>query len=69
MLHRIGIFLVSFSLSVVLGVSFDLGMSLIFKHSQNDYPPIGSFLIVFVAYTCYIISNGLFTTGIISVPF
>ncbi|KAG1725798.1 sodium/hydrogen exchanger [Suillus paluster] len=34
--HGIGIFLLSFSVSMALGVSFGLGMSLILKHSSNE---------------------------------
>lgn len=68
--HGIGIFLLSFSVSMALGVSFGLGMSLLLKHSYlNHYPSIESCLVALCAYTCYFFSNGLSMSGIVSLLF
>ncbi|KAG0706190.1 sodium/hydrogen exchanger [Suillus ampliporus] len=68
--HGIGIFLLSFSVSMALGVSFGLGMSLILKHSSMSlYPSIESCLVALCAYTCYFLSNGLSMSGIVSLLF
>ncbi|KAF9458708.1 Sodium/hydrogen exchanger family-domain-containing protein [Collybia nuda] len=66
----IGIFLLSFSVSMALGVAFGLGMSLLLKHSSlHRYPSIESCLIPLSAYTCYFFSNGLNMSGIVSLLF
>ncbi|KAK0200792.1 sodium/hydrogen exchanger [Desarmillaria ectypa] len=68
--HGIGIFLLSFSVSMALGVAFGLGMSLMLKHSSlNLYPGIESCLVALSAYTCYFFSNGLSMSGIVSLLF
>jgi sodium/hydrogen exchanger-like protein 6/7 len=68
--HGIGIFLLSFSVSMALGVSFGLAMSLVLKHSSlNLYPSIESCLVALSAYTCYFFSNGLSMSGIVSLLF
>ncbi|KAH9924232.1 sodium/hydrogen exchanger [Amylocystis lapponica] len=68
--HGTGIFLLSFSISMALGVVFGLGMSLILKHSSlNLYPGIESCLVALSAYTCYFFSNGLSMSGIVSLLF
>ncbi|KAH7911297.1 Sodium/hydrogen exchanger family-domain-containing protein [Hygrophoropsis aurantiaca] len=68
--HGIGIFLLSFSVSMALGVSFGLGMSLVLKHSSLSlYPSIESCLVALCAYTCYFFSNGLSMSGIVSLLF
>ncbi|TFY52899.1 hypothetical protein EVJ58_g9753 [Rhodofomes roseus] len=68
--HGIGIFLLSFSVSMALGVVFGLGMSLILKHSSLMlYPSIESCLVALSAYTCYFFSNGLSMSGIVSLLF
>ncbi|CCM04113.1 uncharacterized protein FIBRA_06273 [Fibroporia radiculosa] len=68
--HGIGIFLLSFSVSMALGVIFGLGMSLILKHSSLMlYPSIESCLVALSAYTCYFFSNGLSMSGIVSLLF
>ncbi|KIM61874.1 hypothetical protein SCLCIDRAFT_1215698 [Scleroderma citrinum Foug A] len=68
--HGIGIFLLSFSVSMALGVTFGLGMSLVLKHSSlNLYPSIESCLVALCAYTCYFFSNGLSMSGIVSLLF
>ncbi|KIK25225.1 hypothetical protein PISMIDRAFT_97249, partial [Pisolithus microcarpus 441] len=68
--HGIGIFLLSFSVSMALGVIFGLAMSLTLKHSSlNLYPSIESCLVALCAYTCYFFSNGLSMSGIVSLLF
>ncbi|KAL4077742.1 Sodium/hydrogen exchanger family-domain-containing protein, partial [Scleroderma citrinum] len=68
--HGIGIFLLSFSVSMALGVTFGLAMSLVLKHSSlNLYPSIESCLVALCAYTCYFFSNGLSMSGIVSLLF
>ncbi|KAF8889104.1 Sodium/hydrogen exchanger family-domain-containing protein [Infundibulicybe gibba] len=68
--HGIGIFLLSFSVSMALGVSFGLGMSLLLKHSSlHLYPSIETCLVALSAYTCYFFSNGLSMSGIVSLLF
>ncbi|KAF5383874.1 hypothetical protein D9757_007436 [Collybiopsis confluens] len=68
--HGVGIFLLSFSVSMALGVAFGLATSLLFKHSSlNLYPRIESCLVALAAYTCYFFSNGLSMSGIVSLLF
>jgi solute carrier family 9 (sodium/hydrogen exchanger), member 6/7 len=68
--HGVGIFLLSFSVSMALGVCFGLGMSLLLKHSSlHLYPAIESCLTTLCAYTCYFFSNGLNMSGIVSLLF
>ena len=68
--HGIGIFLLSFSVSMALGVAFGLAMSLVLKHSSlTAYPSIESCLVALCAYTCYFFSNGLSMSGIVSLLF
>jgi sodium/hydrogen exchanger-like protein 6/7 len=68
--HGIGIFLLSFSVSMALGVAFGLAMSLLLKHSYLSlYPSIESCLVALCAYTCYFFSNGLSMSGIVSLLF
>jgi sodium/hydrogen exchanger-like protein 6/7 len=68
--HGIGIFLLSFSVSMALGVAFGLAMSLVLKHSSLAvYPSIESCLVALCAYTCYFFSNGLSMSGIVSLLF
>ncbi|KAG6865242.1 hypothetical protein C0991_004184 [Blastosporella zonata] len=68
--HGLGIFLLSFTVSLALGVCFGLGMSLILKHSSlHLFPSIESCLIPLCAYTCYFFSTGLEMSGIVSLLF
>jgi solute carrier family 9 (sodium/hydrogen exchanger), member 6/7 len=68
--HGIGIFLLSFSVSMGLGVAFGLAMSLILKHSSlTAYSSIETCLVALCAYTCYFFSNGLSMSGIVSLLF
>lgn len=68
--HGIGIFLLSFSISMALGVFFGLLVSLTLKHSHlSFYPSIESCLVALMAYTSYFFSNGLQMSGIVSLLF
>ncbi|KIJ34567.1 hypothetical protein M422DRAFT_233455 [Sphaerobolus stellatus SS14] len=68
--HGIGIFLLSFSTSMALGVVFGLMVSLTLKHSHLSlYPSIESCLVALTAYTSYFFSNGLQMSGIVSLLF
>ena len=68
--HGIGIFLLSFSVSLTLGVAFGLAVSLLLKHSSlNLFPKIETCLVALAAYTCYFFSNGLSMSGIVSLLF
>ncbi|KAA1474128.1 sodium/hydrogen exchanger [Dentipellis sp. KUC8613] len=68
--HGTGIFLLSFSVSMALGVAFGLSMSLVLKHSSlAQYPAIETCLVALSAYTCYFFSNGLSMSGIVSLLF
>ncbi|KAF8305561.1 sodium/hydrogen exchanger [Clavulina sp. PMI_390] len=68
--HGVGIFLLSFSISMALGVMFGLGCSLTLKHSYlAQFPGIESCLVTLVAYTSYFFSNGLQMSGIVSLLF
>jgi sodium/hydrogen exchanger-like protein 6/7 len=62
--HGIGIFLLSFSISMALGVFFGLMCSLGLKHSNLAlYPHIESCIVSLVAYCAYFFSNGLSMSG------
>ncbi|ESK93329.1 monovalent inorganic cation transporter [Moniliophthora roreri MCA 2997] len=68
--HGIGIFLLSFSVSMALGVVIGLLTSLVLKHSSLSlYPQIESCLVALLAYTSYFLSNGLTMSGIVSLLF
>jgi solute carrier family 9 (sodium/hydrogen exchanger), member 6/7 len=68
--HGIGIFLLTFTVSMALGVSFGLAMSLTLKHSSlSHFPRLESCLVALCAYTCYFFSNGITMSGIVSLLF
>ncbi|KAJ3526961.1 hypothetical protein NM688_g8192 [Phlebia brevispora] len=68
--HGIGIFLLTFSVSMAMGIMFGLATSLILKHSSlAQYPGIESCLVALSAYTCYFFSNGTNMSGIVSLLF
>lgn len=68
--HVTGIFLLSFGVSMALGVMFGLAMSLTLKHSSLSlYPSIETCLVALCAYTCYFFSNGMSKSGIVSLLF
>ncbi|CAG7852884.1 Uncharacterized Na(+)/H(+) antiporter C15A10.06 [Serendipita indica DSM 11827] len=66
----IGIFILSFSSSMAMGVAFGLFTSLVLKYSHLSlFPSIESCLIALLAYTSYFFSNGLHMSGIVSLLF
>ena len=68
--HGIGIFLLSFSISMALGVLFGLLVSLTLKHSHlSFYPSLESCLVALAAYTSYFFSNAMQMSGIVSLLF
>ena len=68
--HGIGLFLAVFTLSMLLGVCFGLGCSLLLKHSRlSSYPQLESCLVALIAYTSYFFSNGVTMSGIVSLLF
>jgi len=69
-LNGVGIFVISFSSSMFLGICIALATSLLLKHSRLAlYPSIESCLIALLAYTSYFLSNGLSMSGIVSLLF
>lgn len=70
LIHGIGLFLLSFSTSMALGVAFGLMVSLTLKHSHlSFYPSLESCLVALTAYTSYFFSNALQMSGIVSLLF
>ncbi|KAG8828969.1 monovalent cation:H+ antiporter, CPA1 (nhx1) [Serendipita sp. 400] len=70
LLEGVGMFILSFSSSMALGVAFGLCTSLILKHSHLAlYPSIESCLVALFAYTTYFFSNGVKMSGIVSLLF
>lgn len=60
-----GIFFLSFSGSMALGVTFALACSLGLKHSKvGSFPGIESCLVSLIAYTSYFFSNGIGMSGL-----
>ncbi|KAH7089321.1 sodium/hydrogen exchanger [Auriculariales sp. MPI-PUGE-AT-0066] len=65
-LHGVGIFLLSFSSSMAIGVMFGLGCSLMLKHSSLAlFPRIEACLVALIAYTSYFFTNGCNLSGIV----
>lgn len=63
--HGIGLFLVVFTVSMMLGIFFGLGCSLLLKHSRlSSYPQLESCLVSLIAYTSYFFSNGFSSNGV-----
>ncbi|KAL8279920.1 hypothetical protein RQP46_007770 [Phenoliferia psychrophenolica] len=68
--HGTGIFLLTFCISMALGVIFGLSCSLMLKHSElGRYTEIESCLVFLIAYTSYFFSNALTMSGIVSLLF
>jgi len=60
----VALFLFIFSFSMLLGVVFGLGCSLMLKHSKlSQYPALESCLVMLIAYTSYFFSNGITLSG------
>ncbi|KDE02737.1 hypothetical protein MVLG_06734 [Microbotryum lychnidis-dioicae p1A1 Lamole] len=68
--HGVGIFLLTFCVSMLLGVVFGLACSLMLKHSElGRYTEIESCLVFLIAYTSYFFSNAVTMSGIVSLLF
>ncbi|KPV72081.1 uncharacterized protein RHOBADRAFT_18617 [Rhodotorula graminis WP1] len=68
--HGVGIFLLTFCISMALGVVFGLACSLMLKHSElGRYTEIEACLVLLIAYTSYFFSNALTMSGIVSLLF
>lgn len=66
----IGLFLMTFSVSLVIGVFIGILVALILKHSKiRRYPEIESCIILLIAYESYFFSNGCHMSGIVSLLF
>ena len=65
-----GLFLMTFSISLVIGVFIGILVALLLKHSHiRRYPQIESCLILLIAYQSYFFSNGCHMSGIVSLLF
>ncbi|GAA5911986.1 bifunctional K:H/Na:H antiporter NHX1 [Sporobolomyces salmoneus] len=68
--HGVGIFLLTFCISMALGVTFGLACSLMLKHSElGRFTEIEACLVLLIAYTSYFFSNALTMSGIVSLLF
>lgn len=62
----IGIFLILFTVSLLIGVFIGIGTALLLKHTYiRRFPKIESSFILLVAYTSYLFSNGCHMSGMI----
>lgn len=69
-LKGVGIFFVSFIVSLVIGVFVGVIAALLLKHSHlRRYPHIETCVILLVAYASYLFSNGCRMSGIVSLIF
>ncbi|KAL3235063.1 Endosomal/prevacuolar sodium/hydrogen exchanger [Nakaseomyces bracarensis] len=65
-----GLFLMTFSVSLLIGVLIGMLVALILKHTHiRRYPQIESCLILLIAYESYFFSNGCHMSGIVSLLF
>ncbi|KAL7273617.1 monovalent cation:H+ antiporter, CPA1 (nhx1) [Rhizina undulata] len=66
----IGIFLIVFTVSLIIGVLVGIGTALLLKHTYiRRFPRIESCIILLVAYASYLFSNGCHMSGIVSLLF
>lgn len=66
----IGLFLMIFTISLLIGVITGILVALILKHSHiRRYPQIESCLVLLIAYESYFFSNGCHMSGIVSLLF
>lgn len=65
-----GLFLMTFSVSLLIGVLIGILVALLLKHTHiRRYPQIESCLILLIAYESYFFSNGCHMSGIVSLLF
>lgn len=66
----IGLFLMTFTISTIIGILIGILVALILKHSHiRRYPQIETCLVLLVAYESYFFSNGAHMSGIVSLLF
>lgn len=66
----IGLFLMSFTISTIIGILVGVFVALILKHSHiRRYPQIETCLVLLFAYESYFFSNGAHMSGIVSLLF
>lgn len=65
-----GLFLMSFTISTIIGMMVGIGVALILKHSHiRRYPQIETCLVLLFAYETYFFSTGAHMSGIVSLLF
>ncbi|KAM9897516.1 hypothetical protein OXX69_010237 [Metschnikowia pulcherrima] len=70
MFEGIGLFLMTFTVSTIIGISVGILVALILKHSHvRRYPQIETCLVLLFAYQSYFFSNGAHMSGIVSLLF
>lgn len=66
----IGLFLMTFTISTIIGILIGIFVALILKHSHiRRYPQIETSLVLLFAYEAYFFSNGAHMSGIVSLLF
>lgn len=66
----VGLFLMTFTISTIIGMSVGIIVALILKHSHiRRYPQIETCLVLLFAYQLYFFSNGAHMSGIVSLLF
>lgn len=66
----VGLFLMTFTISTIIGMSVGIIVALILKHSHiRRYPQIETCLVLLFAYQSYFFSNGAHMSGIVSLLF
>ncbi|GEQ66667.1 hypothetical protein JCM33374_g330 [Metschnikowia sp. JCM 33374] len=66
----IGLFLMTFTVSTIIGMAVGILVALILKHSHiRRYPQIETCLVLLIAYQSYFFSNGAHMSGIVSLLF
>ncbi|OBA23804.1 mitochondrial sodium/hydrogen exchanger [Metschnikowia bicuspidata var. bicuspidata NRRL YB-4993] len=70
MFEGIGLFLMTFTVSTIIGMAVGILVALILKHSHvRRYPQIETCLVLLFAYQSYFFSNGAHMSGIVSLLF
>lgn len=70
MFEGIGLFLMTFTISTIIGITIGILVALMLKHSHiRRYPQIETCLVLLIAYQSYFFSNGAHMSGIVSLLF
>lgn len=70
MFEGIGLFLMTFTISTVIGITIGILVALILKHSHiRRHPQIETCMVLLFAYQSYFFSNGAYMSGIVSLLF